>query len=148
MAAAAGQRGEIVRMDDSILHVDLQCPSSLSAGGELEIQLTLESSRAIENPILHTYLISTRDESLAFGHRSDLDGAEWDVVEGRCVVTIRSASLPLRAGRYWLTVTMAEGHPDNVLFGFHRAHELEVTGTTSAQGAIDAGLTYEVTQRR
>jgi len=137
--------GEIVVHDDKVKITRFDCPSLLSSGESLRMTAELEFNRPVEQPIFNILLFSSLDDSLVFSHHSNLEGYCWEHVQGRVQLVMQTGPLPVRRGHYLLTFSVSERETINRLVGHYKLYRLEVTNDRETFGAVDAGMTFALT---
>jgi len=102
-------------------------PEEIRFSSPLSLEITLRSDRSIEGTTLR---VNVMNLSGAWVASCIADSSDFSVTveAGRTAWKLELASLPLRAGRYYLSVTLcaADG---SLLAVWHKGHQLAIVGT-------------------
>lgn len=140
----ADHHGEVLQYDDRVNLLEFEFPQKLQSGGKLTIKAKLRFDEPVELPIFLLHLHCNADDSLVFSHYSNLEGCQWDVLEGIVDLTMTTGGLPLRDGKYRLSFSVSEGEIGNHLIWHHKRYLLQIENGREVYGTVDALVTYTI----
>ena len=136
--------GQVIVMDDAVEITEVQFDPILEQGQKFQMEIALNLKRKVVKPIFMIHLHSNRDESLLFSHYSHYDGFEWDFVEGSLTLSIMTDPVPVKQGRYKLSIHISEKQMNNHLLWHQKKYTLTIRNPKELYGILDVNPTYKI----
>jgi lipopolysaccharide transport system ATP-binding protein len=125
LAVARTGTGPQQHYEDGMRLIDMMCPERISTGDSFFVELTIDSEREIEAPIVGMTLSAITGQPVV-ANFSSIDRADIEIKPGRNVIRTYYESLPLGRGVYGVSVVIAERYYNNQLLALINGRAFEV----------------------
>jgi lipopolysaccharide transport system ATP-binding protein len=123
--------------DGTVQLASLDHPSTIKSGARFPIELELEASRPLVDPIV-ALSVSTISGQTVVANESAEDGVKLEIRQGRSVIRAVYPTMPLVRGVYSISVVIAEGSINNQVAALvnHARFEVEVDALDAGAGMV------------
>lgn len=113
------------------------------AGDDLHVTIDLEAAVPVEDPMVGIAVFDER-ETLLLGTNSDLEGVELGTLHGKTRVSFACRDIPMRDGRYAITVGITTKDHRHVYHWQEKAYRFRCDRTTVVDGALEIPVSIQV----
>ena len=137
-----------LHLDPSISDPEVDAPASIQSGAPAQISFSFSTSRRLDQAIVSIGLYNVTGQNVVTAVSTDTIGA-LTLPAGRHRISMVFPALPLTAGRYGVTIVLAEREINNQLAALLSCHRLDIqaAGNKYAVGIVQIGAQWQVGSR-